>query len=75
MARRRGAIAALVVALLVTEGCGGGIERGRALTDDDVRAALENLPFRYEYREVQHSGHGSVVAGQPTSAGTPLTLP
>jgi hypothetical protein len=63
MVGRAGIVVGVFVALLVVVGCGDGIEEGKALTDEDIHAALESLPFRYEYRDIDHSGHGSVVAG------------
>jgi hypothetical protein len=54
----------LVLVGLAVPGC-NGVERGSgSLSPGDIRAALEKLPYRYEYRDVRYSGHGAVVAGK-----------
>jgi len=61
----RTSLAALLVVLgSAAEGC-NGVERGSgSLSAGDIRAALEKLPYRYEYRDVRYSGHGAIVAGK-----------
>jgi hypothetical protein len=41
-------------------GCGSGDD---GLSKSDIRAALERLPYRNDYKPVSYSGNGSVVAG------------
>jgi hypothetical protein len=49
-----------LVGLLACTGCGNS---GRVLSEADIRASLERLPFQYSYRDVSYSGEGAVVAG------------
>jgi hypothetical protein len=49
---------------MTVQACNGVEPGSGSLSENDIRGALEKLPYRYQYRDVKYSGDGAVVAGK-----------